>query len=148
MPIDDVPLPNNQPNITEPDSQMGDIDSQYSMNPDIETQNNNTMEDDSTMGIINQLSDDDKDAVRSYAESLLKKNDEKAKDDEEYMDDGLNMEAPTGGNMSESVIFTKAQVKKINENLSNLETDTKKPLPKKSKNIIDKKSPFNAPKFE
>lgn len=59
-------------------------------------------QDDSTISIINQLSDEDKDAVRAYAESLISKN--------EPNDEAGNEE---NGPVMESIIFTKKQLEKL-----------------------------------
>ena len=102
--------------------------------------------DDSTMSLFDQLSDEDKEAARSYIESMLNK-------DESQPD---NQEAPEGGDMPqmpmESVIFTKGQLKKLNEDIG-LGIDTerdKKNLMKRTEktNKKVKSSPFNSPKFE
>ena len=114
IPVDNASFSQEEPDFEQMDYDMNQMDMKQGEND----MNNETpmddapVNDDSTMGIINQLSSDDKDAVRSYAESLLKK----YENEEEPIDDGLNMEAPVGGNMSESVIFTKGQLRAINEN--------------------------------
>jgi hypothetical protein len=100
------------------------------------------------MEIINQLSPKDKEAVKSYAESLVSKdeNNENVEGQNEVPQDGLNMEVP----MNESFIFNKKQLNKLlMENFGptedELETNKKPNLIKKQKNV--KKSPFNAPDF-
>lgn len=90
---------------------------------------------DDTESIINKLSDEDKEAVRSYAESMLKK-------DETQEENGN--EQP----MMEQVIFTKKQLNKIQENFGPsydelMKKDDRKELPKK--NSKSKNSPFNSP---
>lgn len=74
-------------------------------------------EDDSTIGIINQLSDEDKDAVRAYAESLLSRNE----NDTEQSQDMSAGENDVGANMPmmENVIFSKKQLKMLKESLKN-----------------------------
>ena len=68
---------------------------------------------DSTMEIINQLSDKDVKTVKAYAESLLSSDENQTNDnEEESLPDGLNMEQP----MNESFIFTKKQLTKLMEN--------------------------------
>lgn len=107
------------------------------------------MEGDETMEIINNLSPKDKEAVKSYAESLISK-DESEDNAEEAQDipaqDGLNMEPP----MNETFIFKKKQLNKLMENFgptkTELEKDKKSNLVKKQKKT--KKTPFNAPDFE
>ena len=112
--------------------------------------------DDSTISIINQLSPEDREAVRSYAESMLSR--------DESNGEGMEEEPPMGGDepvpgpdgqgneppMMESVIFTKKQLKKINENMMTMKTDDEKGPKKMSKkgNSLGKKSPFNSPKFK
>ena len=92
---------------------------------------------DDTTSIINQLSDTDKEAVRSYAKSMLNKSDSQ-------------QENGDAGNqpMMESVIFTKKQLNKIQENFGPsqdelMKKNDRKGLPKK----ISKSgsSPFNSP---
>ena len=106
------------------------------------------MGDDETMDIINKLSPKDKEAVKSYAESLASNNEDsnEPEQQEEPMQDGLNMEAP----MNETFIFKKSQLNKLMENFGptndELVNDKKTNLSKKQKNV--KNSPFNAPDFE
>ena len=92
---------------------------------------------DDTESIISQLSDADKEAVRSYAKSMLNKNDSQ-------------QENGNAGNqpMMESVVFTKKQLNKIQENFGPsqdelMKKNDRKGLPKK----ISKSgsSPFNSP---
>lgn len=93
------------------------------------------------MGVVKQLSPDDQDAVEAYAKSMLKR------DETKMGNDG----APEGGEqppMMESFIFTKGQLKKINENLAINEPEKDNDrLPKKSAKTKNKKSPFMGPKF-
>ena len=107
------------------------------------------MEGDETMEIISKLSPKDKEAVKSYAESLISKdetNDMPEETQESPAQDGLNMEAP----MNETFIFRKKQLNKLMENFgpteTELEKDKKPNLVKKQKKT--KKTPFNAPDFE
>ena len=99
--------------------------------------------DDSTVSIINQLSPEDKEAVRAYAESMLNR-----AENPTAGSDSMGGEEPP---MMESVIFTKKQLKTLTESFigDNKETeDDKKQLnPKKAQNV-SKKSPFNSPKFK
>lgn len=97
------------------------------------------MNDDSTMSIINQLSDKDKDAVRAYAESMLSR--------DETQDNN-------GGQMFESkkyrdVIFKKGQLLEMNENFGPTadELDKTKPKNFSKKTNKNKNTPFNSPKF-
>ena len=103
--------------------------------------------DDSTESIINQLSDEDREAVRAYAESMLKKN------GEQPTENGPETTDPAMGGepMMESAIFTKKQIEMIMENFGptedELQKDDKKHLSKKNERTVSKKSPFNSPKF-
>ena len=98
--------------------------------------------DDSTVSIIQQLSDEDREAVRAYAESMLGN---KNSDNE--------MSPVNNEPMMESVIFTKRQLNKLMENFGPTEDeiqkkDNRKPLMKKKEQTVSKKSPFNSPKFD
>lgn len=117
--------------------------------------------DDSTMSIIDQLSPEDREAVRSYAESMLSRDEaqggaEGGPDDmggEPPMDGGPDMGPDQGGQppMMEQVVFTKKQLKKLNEAISIMEPekdDDEKRLEKKKGKSVNKKSPFNSPKFK
>lgn len=87
--------------------------SEEEMNPEMDNMEMG-QEDDSTIGIINQLSDDDKDAVRAYAESLLSRNENNKKQGQE-MSDGENDVTGVGADMPmmENVIFSKKQLKML-----------------------------------
>ena len=110
--------------------------------------------DDSTMSIINQLSDEDREAVRAYAESMLSKSEggQEAPAGEDPMMDDPAM----GGEqqpMMESFIFTKKQLSTLMENFGPTEDelqkqDERKPLQKKKERTVSDKSPFNSPKFK
>ena len=102
---------------------------------------------DSTMDIINQLSDDDKEAVRSYAQSMLARDETK---NGQTPEDNGGDEMP----MMETVIFSKGQLRQIAENfgptedeLNKKEDDKRRPAEKKAKKNASSKSPFNSPKF-
>ena len=102
--------------------------------------------DDSTISIINQLSPTDKEAVRAYAESMLSRSEGNIENSTDMVDDSMG-EAP----MMESVVFTKKQIKKINESfrsINNKGDDTKTVLNKKKTQTVSKKSPFNSPDFK
>ncbi len=110
--------------------------------------------DDSTMSIINQLSDEDREAVRAYAESMLSKSEggQEAPAGEDPMmgDPAMGGEQPP---MMESFIFTKKQLNTLMENFGPTEDelqkqDERKPLPKKKEKTVSGKSPFNSPKFK
>ena len=105
--------------------------------------------DDSTMSIINQLNDEDREAVRAYAESMLNKNGEQGPDG---MDVPMDDPSMSGEPMMESAIFTKKQLKMIMENFGPTEDELQnvknnKQLSKKKEKTVSKKSPFNSPKF-
>jgi hypothetical protein len=94
--------------------------------------------DDSTISIINQLSDSDREAVRAYAESMLNNANEEPNNSEE---------SP----VMESVIFSKKQLKKIFENFGPTEDELEKnknTYSKKKTKTVSNKSPFNSPKFK
>ena len=110
--------------------------------------------DDSTMSIINQLSDEDREAVRAYAESMLSKSEG---GQEAPAGEGPMMDDPSMGGeqqpMMESFIFTKKQLNTLMENFGPTEDelqkqDERKPLPKKKEKTVSNKSPFNSPKFK
>ena len=110
--------------------------------------------DDSTMSIINQLSDEDREAVRAYAESMLSKSEggQEAPAGEDPMMDDPAMEGEQQP-MMESFIFTKKQLNTLMENFGPTEDelqkqDERKPLQKKKERTVSDKSPFNSPKFK
>lgn len=109
-------------------------------------------DDDSTATIIDQLSDDDKEAVRNYAKSLLNR-------DEANTGEAPGMEepaaapapAPSQGGQGVMMEITKGRLKKVQQKLHETfrsqeededETDRKQ---KKVKKNIGKKSPFDSP---
>ena len=102
--------------------------------------------DDSTISIINQLSPTDREAVRSYAESMLNREEDTASDAPE----GEEAPLPDDGQapIMESFVFTKGQLKKIHENLLPTEPEKEKlQKEKKHSNKLSGKSPFKSPKF-
>ena len=106
-------------------------------------QNPEGEESDDTASIINKLSDADKEAVRSYAESMLSR-DEVQGNGKTGQEDG----AP----MMEQVIFSKKQLNTLKENFGPsqdelMKKNDKKELPKKQSSKI-KNSPFSPPKFQ
>ena len=148
MPMDDASLAPDSAEMPEDPNMMGDMSNEMPMGDEM-PMDNNEMGEDETMEIINQLSPKDKEAVKSYAESLISK-DESEDNAEEAQDvpaqDGLNMEPP----MNETFIFKKKQLNNLMENFGPTETElekNKKPnLVKKQKKT--KRTPFNAPDFE
>jgi len=100
--------------------------------------------DDSTMSIINQLSDTDREAVRAYAESMLNR--------DETQDTPMdNMEEPvTPMQEGKSVIFTKKQLREMNENFGPTADELEKTKPEvfsKKTETNNNNTPFNKPKF-
>lgn len=148
MPMDDASLAPEANEMPEDPNMMGEMGNDMPMDGEA-PMDNNEMGGDETIDIINQLSPKDKEAVKSYAESLISK-DESDDNAEEAQDvpaqDGLNMETP----MNETFIFNKKQLNKLMENFgpteTELEKDKKPNLVKKQKKT--KKTPFNAPDFE
>ena len=137
------PSMDDDPNEMGGDPSMDGEPNEMGGDPSMDGEPSNA-ENDDTMSIINQLSDTDKEAVRKYAESMLSR-DETKSDGESIEMDG---EQPP---MMEQVIFTKKQIKKINENLLQTTDDSdcrdeRKPLDKRQSKI-SKKSPFSQPKF-
>ena len=112
----------------DPNAMGGDPNAMGGMGPD-----SMGGEDDSTISIINKLSPDDREAVRSYAESML--------------DKSLgNEENPQ---MMETYIFSKKQLQTIMETIGTMDDKTEeKPLNKKNGVTVSKKSPFNSPIFK
>jgi hypothetical protein len=95
--------------------------------------------DDSTISIINQLSDEDREAVRAYAESML--------------DTSIEQESTPEQSMMESIVFTKKQLNKLFENFGPTEDEIQrnkknKPLNQKKERTVSSKSPFNSPRFK
>lgn len=108
--------------------------------------------DDSTASIIDQLSDDDKEAVRNYAKSLLNR-DETNTDGAPGMEEPAAAPAPAPSQAGQGVMMeiTKGRLKKVQRHLSETfrsndddkdETDRKQ---KKVKKNVGKKSPFDSP---
>ena len=104
---------------------------------------------DDTMSLFDELSDEDKEAARKYIESMLTR-------DESQEGTDMGNEMPDMGGAPqmpmESVIFTKGQLKKINESLGagmDDEKDDKKLTQRTEKtNSKVKSSPFNSPRFK
>lgn len=103
--------------------------------------------DDSTDSIIDQLSDDDKEAVRNYAKSLL--NRMESPSDEAA---GMGEPAPAPDQAGQGVMMeiTKGRLKKVqqrlNETFRGQEDEREKPRTQKKVNAKGgKKSPFSSP---
>ena len=106
--------------------------------------------DDSTASIIDQLSDDDKEAVRNYAKSLLNR-DETNTNEAPGMEEPATAPAPDQGGQGVMMEITKGRLKKVQQRLHETfrsndddkdETDRKQ---KKVKKNVGKKSPFDSP---
>ena len=103
--------------------------------------------DDSTASIIDQLSDDDKEAVRNYAESLLNR------DEAVPGDEASGMEEPATPGQEQGVMMeiTKGRLKKVQRKLSETfrgNLDDKDETEKKQKRVnndFKKKTPFDTP---
>jgi hypothetical protein len=106
--------------------------------------------DDSTASIIDQLSDDDKEAVRNYAKSLLNR-DEAQPEDMAGAEEPAAAPTPDQGGQGVMMEITKGRLKKVQQRLHETfrsqeededETDRKQ---KKVKKNVGKKSPFDSP---
>lgn len=114
--------------------------------------------DDSTMSIINKLTDADREAVRAYAESMLNREETSGDDEMNIGDDEMNIgddenNSDQGEQMMEQFLFTKGQVLSLNEKLGAKKTagldDDSKPLNKKNTSkTVSAKSPFSPKKFK
>ena len=105
--------------------------------------------DDSTMSIINQLSDEDRESVRAYAESMLNKDGNKENDTNIPSEEDSNMaeQIPQDPSMGECKRFTKKQLKEqfgVRDNNKSTKVDTKS---LKRKNTTNK-TPFEPPMFK
>lgn len=109
--------------------------------------------DDSTSSIIDQLSDDDKEAVRNYAKSLLNRDESNAGGEAMPGMEEPAAPAPAPGQAGQGVMMeiTKGRLKKVQQKLHETfrsqeddedETDRKQ---KKVKKNTGKKSPFDSP---
>jgi hypothetical protein len=104
-----------------------------------EIPNNEEGGDDSTMSIINQLSDEDKKSVRAYAESMLDKNENEAS--EAPQDNEVAPPIPEG------MVFTKKQLKEeFGIKIEKDEVQNSRPQPRKK--VVRQDSPFNPPMFK
>jgi len=106
--------------------------------------------DDSTASIIDQLSDDDKEAVRNYAKSLLNR-DEANTSETPDIEEPAAAPAPDQAGQGVMMEITKGRLKKVQQKLHETfrsqeddkdETDRKQ---KKVKKNVGKKSPFDSP---
>lgn len=96
--------------------------------------------DDSTMGIINRLSDEDKEAVRSYAQSILKK--------QEKSDNSRKEKEEEPAPVQER-IFTKGELQSLkDESIMNKRKPYSSDAPLEKRMKVSKSSPFTAPIFK
>ena len=107
--------------------------------------------DDSTASIIDQLSDDDKEAVRNYAKSLLNRDEANAGETPGMEGPAPAAPAPDQAGQGVMMEITKGRLKKVQQRLHETfrsqeddknETDRKQ---KKVKKNVGKKSPFDSP---
>ena len=107
--------------------------------------------DDSTSSIIDQLSDEDKEAVRNYAKSLLNRDEANAGDETPGMEAQRAAPAPDQTGQGVMMEITKGRLKKVQQRLHETfrsqeddkdETDRNQ---KKVKKNAGKKSPFDSP---
>ena len=108
--------------------------------------------DDSTASIIDQLSDDDKEAVRNYAKSLLNR-DESNPEEMPGMEEPAAAPAPSQAGQGVMMEISKGRLKKVQQRLHETfrsqeddrdESDRKQ---KKVKKGAGKKSPFDSPLY-
>ena len=101
---------------------------------------------DDTMSLFDKLSDTDKEAARSYIQSMLDKN-----GDGDINGDEMGAEPINQPQMPmESFIFTKGQLNKLNEEfgIENLSGEKEEEKPNEKKvHTTNKKSPFDSPNF-
>ena len=104
--------------------------------------------DDSTAGIIDQLSDEDKEAVRNYAKSLLSRDETEMPGAEPGMEEPAPAPGQEQGVMME---ITKGRLKKVQQKLSETfrgNYDDKDETERKQKKVnkdFRKKTPFDTP---
>jgi hypothetical protein len=136
-------MQDNDP-MQEPDQNM-DNPQDMGMDPGMEANADNIGGDDSTMSIINQLSDTDREAVRAYAESMLSRDEESDIDN-----DGIGGDAQAPMQETRKVIFTKKQLLEMNENFGPTADELEKTKPEIFSKKTDRKNnntPFDKPKF-
>lgn len=136
-------MQDNDP-MQEPDQNM-DNTQDMGMDPGMEANADNMGGDDSTMSIINQLSDTDREAVRAYAESMLSRDEESDIDN-----DGIGGDTQAPMQETIKVIFTKKQLLEMNENFGPTADELEKTKPEIFSKKTDRKNnntPFDKPKF-
>ena len=131
----------DQPDAPAEDPAMDDVD------PNL---GSDYQDDDSTSGIIDQLSDEDKEAVRNYAKSLLSRDEGQPEPGMEDMGGGEQPAAPAQG-QGVMMEITKGRLKRVQRHLSETfrdnerqddESDRKQ---KKVNKNFGKKTPFDSP---
>lgn len=132
-------MPTEDPAMDGADTDMAD--------PGMEGGAEGGIADDSTASIIDQLSDEDKEAVRNYAESLLNR-------DEAAPADGMGagMEEPAAPDQEQGVMMeiTKGRLKKVQKYINEKfrENDRKGDDERKAEKVnkdFRKKTPFDSP---
>lgn len=140
----------NDPNAGMPveDPAMGGADAGMA-DPGMEGGAEDGIADDSTASIIDQLSDEDKEAVRNYAESLLNRDEAAPSDD---MGAGIEEPAAPAPDQGQGVMMeiTKGRLKKVQKYLNEKfrENDRKDGDERKAEKVnkdFRKKTPFDSP---
>ena len=134
LPADDMNTP-PMPEVPDMGSEMPNGGGEMPEVPEVETEEG----DDSTMSIINQLSDEDRESVRAYAESMLNKQEEKGEEEVPEMPDEMQ------GNPQECKRFTKKQLKEEFGVKPN--ADEEMPAKNTLRTTLKNGNPFNPPKF-
>lgn len=107
--------------------------------------------DDSTSSIIDQLSDEDKEAVRNYAKSLLNRDEANAGEEMPGMEAPGAAAAPEQAGQGVMMEITKGRLKKVQQRLHETfrsqedDKDEADRNQKKVKKNTGKKSPFDSP---
>lgn len=107
--------------------------------------------DDSTASIIDQLSDDDKDAVRNYAKSLLNRDESQKQNTEMGGTEEPVAPAPAQGGQGVMMEITKGRLKKVQQKLHETfrsQENTEDEVDRKQKKVkrnVGRKSPFDSP---
>lgn len=133
------------------DAPMGDMGMDPNTAPDMgmpDGADNAEGSGDDTMSLFNQLCDKDKETARKYIQSMIDDQEGDIPDDMGGEMEDPSMQGEPNPNMPmESIVFTKKQLVKINENLAALDDNEKqeKPLGKKKEVDNKHKTPFSSP---
>ena len=136
----DAGMPAGDPGMEGEDAGIGD--------PGMEGGAEGGIDDDSTASIIDQLSDEDKEAVRNYAESLLNRDEAAPEGDMAGTEEPAAPGQAQGGVMME---ISKGRLKKVQQRLSETfrdnsdEKNETERRQKKVNNDFKKKTPFDTP---